>query len=410
MYKLVVTAGPDKGLAFTLNPGQTVQVGRSQAANTRLTDPAVSRVHCEIEAQGHQVVLHNISGNGTLVNGESVTEHVLKPGDVIRLGNSEMRFAASLAGEAPTEMMPPPAAPTPGVPAVPPGGDLAALAGKTISHYQIDAVLARGTSGTVFRAKDTRDGQAVALKVLQPEFSQGEEEMQRFVRAMKTMLPVRHPNIVTLLAAGKTGPWCWIAMEYVEGESLTKVIQRIGVAGMLDWKHAFRVAGQIAQALDYAHGQSIIHRNVTPQNILLRGSDKVAKLGDLMLAKALEGVMAKDVTKPGELVGDVAYMAPERTRGAGAVDGRSDLYGLGATLYALLTGRAPFGAPSLPELIVKIRSAEPERPKKYQLSIPDLFQGTVMRLLAKRPEERFQTAAELLDDLKRVGRFAGVSV
>jgi serine/threonine protein kinase len=233
--------------------------------------------------------------------------------------------------------------------------------------------------------------------------------MQRFIRAMKTMLPIHHPNIIQILAAGKTASWCWIAMEYVDGEPLTRVIQRIGVAGMLDWKNAYRVAVHIAQALDYAHGQNIIHRNVTPQNIMLRHSDKVAKLGDLMLAKALEGVMAKDVTKPGELVGDVAYMAPERTVGTSGVDGKSDLYGLGATLYALLTGRPPFSGNSLPELIMKIRSAEPEKPKKYQLSIPDLFQGTVLRLLSKRPGDRHQTAAELIDDLKRVGRFAGIS-
>jgi serine/threonine protein kinase len=277
-------------------------------------------------------------------------------------------------------------------------------------HYQMDAVIARGTTGTVFKARDVRDGQVVALKVLHPEFAQNDEEMQRFIRAMKTMLPVRHPNIVQILAAGKTGPWCYIAMEYVDGESLTKVIQRIGVANMLDWKHAFRVAVHIGQALEYAHAQSIIHRNVTPQNILLRTSDKVAKLGDLMLAKALEGVMAKDVTKPGELVGDVAYMAPERTMGAGHVDGRSDLYGLGATLYALLTGRPPFSGNSLPEVILKIRNSEPEKPKKYQLSTPDLLQGTILKLLAKRPADRHQTAAEVLDDLKRVSRFAGVNV
>jgi serine/threonine protein kinase len=92
------------------------------------------------------------------------------------------------------------------------------------------------------------------------------------------------------------------------------------------------------------------------------------------------------------------------------VDGRSDLYGLGATVYALVTGRPPFAGGSLPELITKIRNAEPEKPKKYQMAIPDLFQGTVLKLLAKRPEERFQSATELLRDLERVGKFAGVSV
>ena len=143
---------------------------------------------------------------------------------------------------------------------------------------------------------------------------------------------------------------------------------------------------------------------------MLRTSDKTVLLGDLMLAKALEGTLAQQITTPGELLGDVGYMSPERTRGAGEVDGRSDLYGLGATVYALITGRPPFVAGSLVELISKIRSAEPDKPQKYQMSVPPIFQGTILKLLAKRPEERFQTATELLTDLERVGKFAGVSV
>src|SRR5262249_8469158 len=141
-----------------------------------------------------------------------------------------------------------------------------------------------------------------------------------------------------------------------------------------------------------------------------RQGDKTVLLGDLMLAKALEGSLAQQVTQPGQLVGDVGYMSPERTRGAGDIDGRSDIYGLGATVYALIAGRPPFTGASLPELIGKIRSVEPEKPKKYQMAVPDLFQGTVFRMLAKRPEDRFQTATELLADLDRVGKFAGVTV
>jgi serine/threonine-protein kinase len=281
--------------------------------------------------------------------------------------------------------------------------------GQTLAHYAIEAVVAKGASGTVFRAHDTKKDQTVALKVLQPEFSRNEEEMQRFVRAMKTVLPLRHPNLITLHGAGKTGPYCWVAMEFVDGESMTQVIRRIGVAGMLDWKYGYRVAVHIARALDYAHGQGILHRNVAPQNILFRTSDKVAQLGDLMLAKALEGTLAQQITRPGELVGDVAYLSPERTRGTGEVDGRSDLYGLGATVYALVAGRPPFTGDSLPDLVSKIRTAEPDKPRKYQLGIPDLFEGTLLRLLAKRPEERFASAAELLTDLERIGKFAGVT-
>jgi serine/threonine protein kinase len=125
----------------------------------------------------------------------------------------------------------------------------------------------------------------------------------------------------------------------------------------------------------------------------------------------LEGTLAETITRPGELVGDVSYMSPERTKGTLAeVDGRSDIYSLGATLYALLTGRPPFIGDSLTDTVRKIRQAEPEKPKKYQLAIPDQFEGVVLKMLAKRPEERYQTAAELLKELERVAKFQGVKV
>jgi serine/threonine protein kinase len=403
--QLVVTAGPDKGRSFPLEAGQTVQVGRSPASTTRLSDPTVSRAHCEVEWDGHRALLVNLSNQGTLVNGKLTPQVELRPGDMIRVGATELRFHLGDMDEVSTVTT------SPQRHFVGPGADwMSTLPGQSMSHYTVEGLLAKGASGAVFRAKDTSSGKAVALKVLQPEFSKNEEEMQRFIRAMKTVLPLRHPNLIALYAAGKTGPFCWVAMEYVDGESMTQVIQRIGVAGMLDWRHAFRVAVHVGRALEYAHGENILHRNVAPQNILMRNSDKVAMLGDLMLAKALEGTLAQQITRPGELVGDVGYMSPERTRGTADVDGRSDLYGLGATVYALMTGRPPFTGGSLPELITKIRSAEPDKPQKYHMAIPALFQGTVMKLLAKRPEERFQTAKDLLTELERVGRFTGATV
>jgi serine/threonine-protein kinase len=286
------------------------------------------------------------------------------------------------------------------------------LVGQTISRYEIRSELARGKSGIVFHAHDTKDDRDVALKVLYPEFSQDEEDMQRFVRAMKTMLPLKHANIVALFGAGRTGAYFWMAMEYVEGESLDQLIERLGVAGMVDWRVALRVAIHIARALDYAHKHQVIHRNITPANVLIQSSDKVTKLGDLMLAKALEGSMCQQITRPGELLGEVDYMSPERTHGITEVDGRSDIYSLGAMTYRLLTGRPPFAGGSLMETIVKIRQTEtkPDKPKKYQLAIPDLFEGSVLRMIAKRPEERFATAGELLVELERVAKFQGVTV
>jgi serine/threonine protein kinase len=403
--RLHVTAGPDKGRAFALKPGEALLVGRSQATQTRLSDPRVSRVHCEVQVEDQQVVvIDSNSAGGTLVNGQRVAQQALRHGDVIQVGDTQLRFEDDAAAEQSTLAPPPPAARGS-------GEAVAALTGQTLGHFEIGPVVAKGQSATVFRARDTKDSKEVALKVLRPEFSTNEEEMQRFVRAIKTVLPLRHPNLVTLYGAGKTGPYCWIAMEYVDGESLTQVIQRIGVAGMLDWRYTLRVAVHIGRALDYAHGQQIIHRNVAPPNILVRSDDKVAKLGDLMLAKALDGVLAQQVTRPGELVGDVNYMSPERTRSSTeGVDGRSDIFSLGATVYALLTGRPPFADASLVETITKIRKAEPEKPKKFQMSIPDLFEGAVLKMLAKRPEDRHQTAAELVKDLERVAKYQGVQL
>jgi serine/threonine protein kinase len=410
--QLHITSGPDKGRFFLLTAGETLQIGRSQATPTRLTDPTVSRVHCEVEWDGNRALVINISSSGTLINGQAISQQELKPGDLLRVGNTELAMrlpsdeASTIVG---MEKTVPHAGATPTPKPLPSNPAATALLGKTLSHYVVDQIIAKGATSIVFKATETDSGETVALKVLEPAFACQEEEMQRFIRAMKTVLPLNHPNLIPLRKAGKTGAFCWVAMDYIDGESMTQVIKRVGVAGMLDWKYGYRVALHIARALEYAHSQSIIHRNVTPQNIMLRTADKTALLGDLMLAKALEGTMCQQITKPGELVGDIGYMSPERTRGTGEVDVRSDLYGLGATVYALIAGRPPFGTGTMTEMVTRIRNNEPEKPKKYQMAIPDMFQGTVMRLLAKRPDERFQSAKELLSDLERVGKFAGVT-
>lgn len=407
---LVVIAGPDQGRSFTLLDGQTLRIGRAQATETRLNDPQVSRVHCRLEVDGGVFRLVDQDGaSGTHVNGRKVERHELGPGDVVTIGGTQLRLQLDPGRESTTVMGPPPA---PKVAAATSTEAMKDLVGKTLGYYEVGPVLAKSRSGLVFRGRDTRDGKAVALKVLGPEFASDEEDLQRFIRAVKTVVEMKlhHPNLVTLFGAGKHGPHCWTAMEFVEGESLTGVIQRIGTIGMLDWRFSLQVAAQVARALEAAHEKHIIHRNITPENILIRESDKAAKLGDLILAKAMEGILARPITRPGELVGDLAYMSPERTRGDAHVDTRSDIYSLGATVYALLTGRPPFEGGSLPETISKIRQAEPVKPKKFQMAIPDLLEGSVLRMLAKRPEDRYQTPTELVRDLERVAKFQGMTV
>jgi serine/threonine protein kinase len=406
MPTLAVIAGPDAGRSFFLRDGQTLTIGRGQASDTQINDPRMSRIHCRVEMNGGEAILYDGGGSGgTTVGGSPVERHVLRPGDVIQVGDTSMRFYLDEAHEQST-VAGQVASGQPKIDADP----LHELVGQSLAQFRLDEIITAGNSGMVFKATDTEKGHTVAVKVLSPDYTASDEARERFIRAMKTMLPIQHENIVRLYHAGKRGPYCFAAMEYVDGESLDKVIKSIGTMGMLEWRDTFWVAIHIGRALEEAAQHKIIHRNVTPANILRRKSDGASKLGDLMLAKALEGSLAKQVTRPGQLIGDVPYMSPERTHSDGQVDERSDLYGLGATLYALLTGRAPVEGNSLPDMVRKVRQEKPAPPKSFNMAIPDLFQDAVMRLLEKRPDDRYQAAAAFLRDVERFGRFNGIKI
>lgn len=407
--QIAVIAGPDKGKWYPVHPGAGHMVGRHQDAAYKLSDMRASRFHCALTADGDTVTVADNGGSGgTLVNGVALTAaHRLRHGDSLQVGETVLKFLTGPVSEATTVRgLTAPAEYDPAA-----TDELAELAGRTMSRYQIGEPLGKGSTGMVFRATDTEDGREVALKVMQPAYARNDDDMGRFVRAMKAMLPLKHPNLVEVLAAGRSGPYCWAAMELVDGESLTEVIRRIGIAGMLDWKYAYRVMAHVARGLEHAHAHGIVHRDVAPPNILVRAADKTVKLGDLMLAKALEGNLAQQITRPGELVGDVNYMSPERSAGGGAApDARSDLFGLGATCYALLSGKPPFQGATLVETVTKLRTAEPLKPSTFQMGVPHTFEAVVLKLLNKLPDHRFQTAKELLAELAVIGRANSVQV
>lgn len=400
---IVIIGGPDRGRSFQIEEGQTLVVGRSQTSDTQINDPRVSRVHCRVVVDGGTItLLDNDSAGGTFMNGNQVSRQELDTGDTFSVGDTTMRYQldANLPDDQPTIMPVASSAPVPQ-----PAPQLADLVGETFAHYRLDKILAKGNTGMIFKAQDTEQDRVVAVKILTPDPNHSEEQRDRFVRAMKTMLPIKHDHLVSLYHAGKTGPFCWAAMQYIDGESLTELISRMGIEGMLDWRETWRIGVQIGRALDAAYDQKIIHRNVTPTNIMRRHADRACLLADLMLAKALEGNFSQQITAPGQLIGEVPYMAPERTRDSDPVDTRSDIYGLGATLYALMAGRPPFESSSLPELVRMVREDEPTPPKQFQLSIDEKFQDAVARMLAKKPADRYQTPTELLRDLERIGRF-----
>jgi serine/threonine protein kinase len=393
--KLLVITGPSEGQVCHLPENGHVTIGRTDKVDFRINDPTVSRSHCTVQCAGGKIVVtDNGSTSGTWVHGKAITTHALRPGEIIHLGATQLRFQTDVA-ESKNEVKLIDAA-------VP--DDLRQLKGSRLKHYQIGEVVAVGSSGVVFRANDEKENREVALKVYLPTFSQSEEDLQRFIRAVKTMLPKRHPNLVTLFGGGKSGPYCWMAMEYVEGESLTETIARIGKGGKLDWRPALNVAIALCNGLYYLHSEQIIHRSLSPSNILFSRLG-VAKLGSLILAKALSGALATDVTMGGEILGDVRYLAPEQVGGGSPVDVRADIYSLGALIYALLTGKPPFEAKNPVDTAAMILRDKPAPPRKTNPYIPEPMEKIVLTMLAKKPADRFQSAGDLLADLEQLPQF-----
>jgi hypothetical protein len=430
--KLLVIAGPDRGKRFEMVPALPLVMGRSREADARLSDPRVSPIHCRLSVKNATLFVMDMDSlTGTSVNNVFVTvEYPLQLGDTFALGDSVVLVQDPDAPDPPELVTPksPIPNPKPVTPAKPqatpkppptptpspkPATDLPdradELPGHELSHYRVDKMIARGRTGFVFQATDLKLRRQVALKVMPPAYAQDERNRDQFTKAMKLALPLRNPNIVPVLGAGKSGPFCWVAMELVNGESLTATIRQVGVAGSLDWRRALRMAIHLARGLTYLHEQKVVYRNIGPQNILCEGEARVPRLSDFLRARPFF-----DPVEPGhgeELPeGLMLYASPEQTREETEIDYRSDIFNLGALCYQLLTGRPPFEGGSLAETITKIRREKPEDPKKFQLAIPKSYEGVVLQMLAKRPEDRYQTTAEVLRDLERVLKYQGMTL
>jgi pSer/pThr/pTyr-binding forkhead associated (FHA) protein len=431
-----ILTGPEKDRVFPLAEAGTMRIGRARDANVVITDPTVSRAHCEIVAAGDQFTLADAGGrSGTFVNGGKISRMPLRHGDLVQIGETQFRFEVFGQVDDSTLMVDP--ARLPAAAGLPGGARPGAAAGTTpvrkvkpspgprppqlradrlqeltghqLSHYTIGNVLAPGRTGLVFQAQDLKNNRPVALKILWPDFVAEPAGVKRLIRSMRTMLPLGHPHLVSVYSAGRSGPYCWIAMEYVQGESAAQVVERLAAGAAPDWPLALRVAIHISRALVFAHYHRILHRNITPANVLIAAPDQRGRLGDLMLAKALEGTAAEQLTAPGQLLGDVCYLPPERISDrAATADERSDLYSLGATFYALLTGQPPLQGANIMETLVKIWQEPPVPPLALQPGLPPELGEVALRLLAKNPAQRYQSAAALLGDLVRLARTLGV--
>jgi serine/threonine-protein kinase len=269
------------------------------------------------------------------------------------------------------------------------------LIGESLGEFEIVALLGRGGMGAVYRARQASLDRLVAVKVLPQHVAEDVSFLERFRREARAAAAISHSNIVQVFSVGQDKGYQFIAMELVDGESLSAVLNREGrVAPDL----ALAYLKQVASALAKAHAAGIVHRDIKPANLLLT-SDGLVKVADFGLAKRPGTDVS--VTATGAALGTPLYMPPEAAE-AKPCDARSDLYSLGATFYHLLAGRPPFEGATAAELILKHYQAEVQPLDEAAPDAPPALCSVIRRLLRKDPAERFQTAAELLDALDRV--------
>ena len=267
-----------------------------------------------------------------------------------------------------------------------------AVVGSELAGYQIEALIGRGGMGAVYRAEELTLGRKVALKVIAPELGGDSRFRERFLRESRIAASLDHPHIVPIFKAGDEDGALFLAMRYVEGTDLAKLLRE---GGALAPRRAIDLLEQVAEALDAAHEKGLVHRDVKPSNVLVAvaGGKEHCYLADFGLTKrtgSLSGISA-----PGDVVGTLEYVAPEQITG-GDVETRADLYSLGCVLYECLTGQPPFPRATDVALLWAHVHEEPKRASEIRPELPKAIDGVFGRALAKEPERRFETAGELV--------------
>jgi formylglycine-generating enzyme required for sulfatase activity len=277
-------------------------------------------------------------------------------------------------------------------------GQDADAAPRRIGPYEVERELARGGMGAVYLARHVELDRRVALKLLLADAGQSAPE--RFAREAKALAGLSHPHIVTLYQAGEegTGPSTrrWMALELMAGGSLQDRLQR---EGPLEPRVAVGLLEPVARAIAAAHAHGLLHRDLKPANVLLDETGR-PKVTDFGIARWIDG-RSQQLTATGAVVGTASYAPPEQVVGDEAVDARADVYGLGATLYALLAGRPPFEGGTFMETVTAIVTADPAPPSRHRPDVPPELDLLVLRCLEKKPADRYPTAEALADELGR---------
>lgn len=368
----------------------TFVIGRAPGVDVVIPDNRISRRQCSIEVTKDEVRLVDLgSANGSYVNGKKTPKAVLEDGDRVLLGRVELGVslargstqivtngALNLGMEASRSVKLP-------------EGDEVEIAG-----YRFGRCLGQGGFGAVFEAWSPL-GEIVAMKVLKLRSDIGEEDKQRFFREAAAASSIQHPNVVRILDQGQSGPVYYIVMEFVPGETVRALLER---DGPLPLRQSLEIARAVAAALEAARRADLVHRDVKPENFLI-GTNGSIKLADFGMAKSVLTAGRSGLTRAGDIVGTLAYMAPEQLGASIYADHKSDIYSLGASLYHMLSGRTIFTAKAQLDLIKKILEQEPTPITTVRPDIPPIVHSIIDRCTRKNPADRYGTAGEIVRTL-----------
>ena len=372
MPRLSIERGDDEGSEFVLRSGEKVVIGRDESATITLSDQMASRKHCLIgESKGAWLIRDLESVNGTRINGKKIPSgktYRLRNGTSFEIGESLIVYYDEVQS-----------------------GESDPLIGELLGGYKVERRLGRGAMGVVYQAHQISLGRDVALKVLSEEISDDTRFKEMFISEARAAARLNHQNILQVYDVGEDDGRVFMSMEIAPQGTVLEELRR---AGVLDEKRTIAIIRDALKALSYAQEKGIVHRDIKPDNLMI-GDGGVVKLGDLGLAKSADELDGEK----GGVFGTPHYIAPEQAQGK-SIDHRADLYALGATWYRLLSGRTLFSGGNVRE-ILKNQVRTPHRPLRDldDVQIDSAISAIVDRMLAKNPDERYQSAAEILNDV-----------
>ena len=435
LITLRVVAGPQMGRVFTFDQHDTFMIGRSEDSHFCLPqDRFFSRHHCLLEIAPPQIFLRDLgSTNGTFVNGIKADTAHLKSGDRIQGGETVLQVEIRVDQEDIHSSIPSNFNQT--VPSVitieclncgllaeasasRPDAKLTYLCDdcreklrknpQPIPNYQMIRMLGQGGMGSVMLARSTTDGRAVAIKTLLPEVAVSEQSLKRFIREIEVAASLQHRHIVSYIEHGTHNGIVYLVTEFISGMDAAKLAKQRG--GRLHFQEVVKIVEQTLSALEFAHLQGFVHRDIKEQNILIQGNfpNFEAKLTDFGLAKSFKQTGMSGVTMVGDVAGTIAYMPPEQVRDFKEVRPPSDIYAMGMTAYSLLTGAHALDISPRAGIAETVKAIfeKPFTPLAHRTNeIPPQIAFIIEKAIAKEVENRWRSAGEMREALLRATGF-----